>query len=325
MKILVTGGAGYIGSHIVLELTKSNHQVVVLDNLSTGNQDAVPLDVDFYQGDLLDKEILKRIFLEHKIDVVIHTSAKLIVPESVSQPLEYFENNVQGMITLLKAMKEHNVKNIVFSSTAAVYGNPTRTPVEEDDLKNPLSPYGTSKRSCEWLIEAAHRAYGFNYVIFRYFNVAGADASLSIGQATKGKPLTHLIPAVIETHLGQRAELLVYGTDYDTPDGTCIRDYIHVSDVAVAHVKGAEYAFSGKSNIFNLGSQSGFSVKQVIETTEKIVGQKINHTYVGRRDGDPAVLLASNLRAKSELGFTPQYSLEEMIKSDLDWRKNRRF
>lgn len=325
MKILVTGGAGYIGSHIVLELIRSNYQVVVLDNLSTGNQDSIPQGVDFYHGDLLDKELLEQIFLEQKIDVVIHASAKLIVPESVSMPLEYFENNVQGMITLLKAMKKYNVKNIVFSSTAAVYGNPVKTPIDEDDLKIPLSPYGTSKRSCEWLIEAAHKAYGINYVIFRYFNVAGADSTLSIGQATKGKPLTHLIPAVIETFLGQRPELLVYGNNYDTFDGTCIRDYIHVSDVAKAHVKGAEYAFSNKSNIFNLGSQSGFSVKQVIDTAEKVLGQKINHRFVEPREGDPSVLLASNLRVKNELGFTPQHTLEEMIKTDLEWRKNRRF
>lgn len=324
MKILVTGGAGYIGSHSVYELIKAGHEVVVLDNLSTGNKEAVHPQATFVLGDQRDEKLLDEVFSKNKFDAVMHFSAKLIVPESVEQPIEYFENNVHGVAVLLAAMNRHNVKNIVFSSTAAVYGEPKRIPILEDDQKQPINPYGQSKLACEWLIEGAHVAYKINYVIFRYFNVAGADASGDIGLSGKGRQLTHLIPVILESHLGIRPKMTVFGTDYETKDGTCVRDYIHITDLARAHVLGVEYAAKGNSNTFNLGSKNGFTVKEVLEATEKL-GHKVNYEFGPRRAGDPANLVASNERAVSILNWKPTFSLEEMIESDLNWRKNKKF
>lgn len=325
MKILVTGGAGYIGSHAVYELIRDGHDVIVLDNLSTGNKEAIHKDAKFVEADQLDKAALNKVFSDNKFDVVMHFSAKLIVPESVEHPLEYFENNVTGVRLILETMKNHGVKNIVFSSTAAVYGDQDKDVLTEDIPKTPINPYGASKLSCEWLIEASAKAYDMNYVIFRYFNVAGADKSGEIGQATKGRELTHLIPVVIEAASGIRPEMQVFGDDYPTQDGTCIRDYIHVTDLAKAHVLGAKYAFNGKSNIFNLGSKNGFSVKDVIDTSSKVLNKDIPHTIVGRRAGDPAKLVASNDKAKEELNWSPELTLEEMIKSDNTWRNDKKF
>ena len=300
--------------------------MVVLDDLSTGNVEAIHKDAKFYEGDQRDIELLNKIFTENQIDIVMHFSAKLIVPESVEMPIEYFENNVHGVAILLKAMKNNNIKNIVFSSTAAVYGEPERAPIFEDDRKEPLSPYGASKLSCEWLIQGASKAHDMNYVIFRYFNVAGADKSGNIGQATKGRVLTHLIPVAIEAVTGQRDSMKIFGDDYDTRDGSCIRDYIHVTDLAKAHIKGAKYAFNeNKSGIFNLGSKDGFTVKEIINNVEKVTGKKVPYSIGERRKGDPAILIASNDRAKNELSFEIENSLEEIINSDYKWRTNKKF
>lgn len=324
MKILVTGGAGYIGSHSVYELIKAKHEVVVLDNLSTGNKEAIHPEAKFVFGDQRDEALLEKVFTENKFDAVMHFSAKLIVPESVEQPIEYFENNVHGVAVLLAAMKKHNVKNIVFSSTAAVYGEPKRVPIMEDDSKEPINPYGQSKLACEWLIQGAQVAYGINAVIFRYFNVAGADVSGNIGLSGKGRQLTHLIPVILESHLGIRPKMTVFGTDYETKDGTCVRDYIHITDLAKAHVLGVEYAAKGNSNVFNLGSKNGFTVKEVLAATENL-GHQVNYEFGPRRAGDPAQLIASNDRATSILGWKPEFTLEQMIESDLNWRKNKKF
>lgn len=325
MKVLVTGGAGYIGSHAVYELIRDGHVVVVLDDLSTGNIEAIHKDAKFYEGSQLDSNLLEKIFKENKIEVVMHFSAKLIVPESVEQPITYFENNVHGVATLLESMKNNNVKNIVFSSTAAVYGDLKKEVLFEDETTNPINPYGQSKLSCEWLIKSAAKAHNMNYVIFRYFNVAGADASKEIGQSTKGKKLTHLIPVVIETALGERKFMEIFGSDYNTHDGTCIRDYIHVTDLAKAHILGAKYTMKNKSDTFNLGSNKGYSVQQVVDTTSKLLSKDINHKISPRRKGDPAILVASNEKAKKELGFKITHNLEEIISSDLDWRTNKKF
>ena len=276
MKILVTGGAGYIGSHAVYELIRDGIEVVVLDNLSTGNKEAIHSKALFYEGDQKDENLLNKIFKENQIDAVMHFSAKLKVPDSVSHPIEYFNNNVHGVEVLLMAMKNNNVKNIVFSSTAAVYGDVKGDkPLVEELPLLPINPYGQSKLACEWLIQSAAYAHGMNYVIFRYFNVAGADKSREIGQATKGGELTHLIPVVIEAQSGIRDNMTIYGNDYKTKDGTCVRDYIHVTDLAKAHVLGVKRAISNKSGVFNLGSRFGFSVQEVVDAAEIVIGKKV--------------------------------------------------
>ena len=326
MRVLVTGGAGYIGSHAVYELIREGNEVVVLDDLSTGNQEAIHEKSKFYKGDQRDGALLDRIFNENKIDVVMHFSAKLIVPESVEQPINYFENNVHGVAVLLEAMKRNNIKNIVFSSTAATYGDAKLDrPLKESDPTQPINPYGESKLACEWLIKGAANAFDMNYVIFRYFNVAGADESGMIGQATKGRELTHLIPVVIEAQSGIRPELQVFGNDYKTRDGSCIRDYIHVTDIAKAHILGAKYAATGKSNIFNLGSKNGYSVMEVIASAEKVLNKTVPHKITSRRVGDPAILVADNKKVAKELNFKTNYTLEQMIKSDNQWRNNKKF
>lgn len=321
MKILVIGGAGYIGSHAVAQLIDDKHEVVVFDNLATGNAKAVHPQATFIEGDQLNQTALEKVFQKHQFDVVMHLAGKLIVPESVKEPIEYFENNVHGVALLLAAMRKYKVKNIVFSSTAAVYGNPQRVPAQEDDVKLPINPYGASKLACEWLIEGASKAHGFNYVIFRYFNVAGADPNGNIGQATKNRTLTHLVPVVIETVLQIRLHMNIFGLDYDTRDGSCVRDYIHVVDLARAHLIGAKYAMSGKSGTYNLGSQTGFSVKEIIDTTEKVLKKPVNFQKAPRRAGDPATLVADVSKVKQELQFELNYSLADMISSDYQWRE----
>lgn len=329
MKILVVGGAGYIGSHVVYELLRAHYEVVVFDNLSTGNRAAVPKGVRFVQGDLLSKQDVNKVMSEHVFDAVMHFAAKLIVPESIEQPIMYYENNVYGLCVLLEAMKNRGVKNFVFSSTAAVYGQPefqdTDQIVHEQTMMEPINPYGKSKKAAEDLVIAACVAHGMNYMIFRYFNVAGADESQEIGLSSKCQ-LTHLIPVVMETLLGQRSHCLVYGTDYATPDGTCIRDYIHVTDLARAHVLGVRYlAEQQNSDIINLGTGSGFSVLEIIAAAEQAVGSKVNYLLEKRRAGDPAVLVASNDKAKQLLGWVPQLTLEDILMSDHTWRKNRKY
>ncbi|MBQ3142529.1 MAG: UDP-glucose 4-epimerase GalE [Bacilli bacterium] len=322
MKVCVIGGAGYIGSHAVYELIRDKHEVVVIDNLSTGDKKFVHKDAKFYLGDITKENELDKIFKEEcrikPFDVVMHFAAKLIVPESMEMPLEYYHNNVEGVRLMLKTMVNYNIKNIIFSSTAAVYGNASEEPCTEESLTNPESPYGDSKLACEKLIKWVCKRYDMNYCIFRYFNVAGADESLEIGLLKDN--LTHLIPIAVQTALGLREKMVVFGEDYDTRDGSCIRDYIHVSDLAKAHVLGAKYIFeNNKSILCNLGSNKGYTVKEVIKEVEKFM--PVNYEIGPRRPGDPAVVLASNQKAKEILGWNPIYNLEDMIRTDLEFRK----
>jgi UDP-glucose 4-epimerase len=317
MKVLVVGGAGYIGSHAVNELIKDRQEVVILDNLSSGYMDLVHPKAKFYLGDIRNKKDVSNVFDHEKIDVVMHFAAKIIVPESIKIPLEYYYNNVEGVRVLLEVMNEHNVKRIVFSSTAAVYGEASGI-CYEDSTTKPINPYGETKLACEKLISWVALAHDFKYVIFRYFNVAGADPSLKIGLMKD--QLTHLIPVAIQGILGIREKLIIYGNDYPTKDGTCIRDYIHVGDLAYAHVLGAHYLMNGgNSEIMNLGSNSGFTVLEVAHTVNQIAPLKVE---IGpRRDGDPAELIASNEKAKRILKWTPKYSLEDIVKHDYLYRK----
>lgn len=319
MKVLVIGGAGYIGSHAVYELIRDNNEVIVMDNLSTGKEEMIHKSAKFYFGDITKKEDLDKVFSSEKnIDVVMHFAAKLIVPESVKMPLEYYYNNVEGVRLMLDAMIRHGVKNVVFSSTAAVYGEPVKPICEEDDITLPINPYGASKLATENMIKWVCNAYNMNYCIFRYFNVAGADKSLEIGLDKDN--LTHLVPIVTQTILGLRDKMKVFGDNYDTKDGTCIRDYIHVSDLAQAHILGAKYILNNnKSILVNLGSNNGYSVKEVIDAAS-IYG-KVNYEIVERREGDPAKLIASNSKAKELLGWIPKYTLDDMIKTDLEFRR----
>jgi len=318
MKVLVVGGAGYIGSHAVLELIKAQHEVLVFDNLSSGFQDMVAKEATLIIGDIRDKQTLDRVFQIHKdIEVVMHFAAKIVVPESVEQPLEYYSNNVEGVRILLDSMQEHNIKNIVFSSTAAVYGEASGV-CYEDDPTHPINPYGETKLATERMIKWVTEAYGMKYLIFRYFNVAGADHSLKVG--LKKDQLTHLIPVAIQALIGLRDKLLIYGNNYDTEDGTCVRDYIHVSDLAFAHVLGAEYLSNGgSSTTINLGSNQGYSVLDVAKTVQKL--GNMHYEITERRPGDPAQLIASNDKAKTILKWTPKYGLEDIIRSDYEFRK----
>ncbi len=317
MNVLVVGGAGYIGSHTVYELIRANHHVIVFDNLSTGHREFVPSKALFYKGDITKKEDLNVVFNKEKIDAVMHFAAKIVVPESVEQPLSYYYNNVEGVRVLLEVMKEHHVKTFIFSSTAAVYGEANGVCHEEDELA-PINPYGETKLAVEKMVKWAANAYQMHYVIFRYFNVAGADKTLEIGYKVD-KP-THLIPIANEAALGIRDHLDIYGDDYETRDGTCIRDYVHVTDLAQAHVLGVEYLYrGGHSVIMNLGSNQGFSIKEVVKTLEGI--HPVKYQYADRRPGDPAILVASNDKAKNILGWSPKHTLADMIKSDLDFHK----
>jgi UDP-glucose 4-epimerase len=317
MRVLVVGGAGYIGSHTVYELIKDGQEVVILDNLSSGYMELVHPKAIFYKGDIRHKEDIIQVFKKEQIDVVMHFAAKIVVPESVEIPLEYYYNNVEGVRILLEVMNEFNVKKIVFSSTAAVYGE-AQGVCHEDDVTKPINPYGETKLTTEKMIKWVSEAHGFNYVIFRYFNVAGADESLKIGLMKD--QLTHLIPVAIQGIIGLRDHLTIYGNDYPTKDGTCVRDYIHVSDLAYAHVLGARYlANGGQSETMNLGSNAGFTVLEVAKAVDEIAPLKV--VMGPRRAGDPAELIASNDKAKKILGWSPKYNLQDIVKSDYLYRK----
>ena len=325
VKVLVIGGAGYIGSHAVYEMVRAGHEVVVMDNLSTGSRAMVHHAATFRAGDIRVAGDLRQVFSseqrEHAppFDVVLHFAAKLVVPESMTQPLEYYHNNVEGVRLMLTAMTDFHVRNVVFSSTAAVYGSPDGdgTCVEETPTK-PINPYGATKLAAEDLIRWVAAANDMNYCIFRYFNVAGADASLEIGLLKDN--LTHLIPVALQTGLGLRDSMTVLGSDYPTPDGTCIRDYVHVTDLARAHVLGAQYLMDTNTSLLaNLGSGTGFSVTEVLAEAERQI--HVPHTYGERRPGDPAKLIASNALAKSALGWEPTLNLNDIISSDLAFRR----
>jgi UDP-glucose 4-epimerase len=316
--ILVVGGAGYIGSHLVKELVK-DREVVVLDNLSTGHRWAVDERAHFVQGDLGNQNDLDVLFSTYSIEAVMHFAANSLVGESVVDPIKYYENNVASTLTLLKAMKKYGVKNFIFSSTAATYGIPDVEIITEDTPTNPINPYGRSKLMVEQVLADYAKAYGLHYVVLRYFNAAGAYETAEIGE--DHHPETHLIPIILQHLLGKRESIAVFGTDYPTRDGTCIRDYIHVADLASAHILALEALLSDKkeSATYNLGNGLGYSVKEVIETCEKVTGKKANAIMSDRREGDPARLVASSGKIDKELGWKAQFSLEEIISSAWKW------
>lgn len=321
MNILVIGGAGYIGSIFIEEIIKKkkNIKVIILDDLSTGFKENINPKAKFYEGCQSDYNLLSSILIKEKIDFIFHFAAKLVVGESVFKPIEYYENNVGGVLNIVKCMRDCKVNNIVFSSTAAVYGNPSEKdiPIKEDSYKDPINPYGSSKLADEYLLKGANEAYGINYGILRYFNVAGA--SKNYGSRMENPTL--LIP-VINKSLLIGGEMKVFGNNYKTRDGSCIRDYIHVVDLAQAHIQMMDYMLKNKkSNIVNLGTSKGFTVLEVINEVEKTLKKKVNYKITGRRKGDPAILITKNSKAKKDLGWTPKYKLSDMIKSDFEFRK----
>ncbi len=322
MSILVCGGAGYIGSHMVDELLKRGEEPIVVDNLRTGHRQSVPQNVKFYNEDIRDSKALDKIFTENSIEAVIHFAACSLVGESMEKPLMYLNNNVYGMQVLLEAMVKNKVDKIVFSSSAATYGEPKRVPIKEDDPTEPTNPYGESKRTMEKMMKWVSLIHGVRYVSLRYFNVAGAAEDGHIGEAHD--PESHLVPIILQVPLKKREAITIYGEDYPTKDGTCVRDYVHVVDLADAHMKALNYLRQGnKSDIFNLGSGNGFSVKEMIDAAEKATGEKIKVIKGKRRAGDPAQLVASSEKAEKILGWKPKYTdMESIIRTAWIWHKN---
>lgn len=323
MSILLTGGAGYIGSHAVRYFLNQNEEVIVVDNLQSGHKSLNSIDIEhFYQIDLRDKEELDRVFKTHNIEAVIHFAANSLVGESMEKPYEYFHNNVYGMMCLLGVMKENNVKKIVFSSTAATYGEPKNIPISEENETNPTNTYGETKLAMEKMMKWFDQGYDIKYVSLRYFNAAGAHESGNIGE--DHDPETHLIPLTLQVPLGQREKIYMFGDDYPTADGTCVRDYIHVMDLASAHFLALEYLRKdNQSEIFNLGNGNGYSVKEVIDAARKVTNHPIPAEVKARRAGDPAILIASSEKAKRILGWKPQFdSLEKIITDAWNWHKN---
>ncbi|WP_156087581.1 UDP-glucose 4-epimerase GalE [Lysobacter sp. Root667] len=320
MNVLVCGGAGYIGSHMVRRLAAAGHQVTVFDNLSTGHREAVA-GAELVVGDLLDPSALAQLFGQRRFDAVVHFAARSLVGESVAQPYLYYENNVVGSLNLLRAMREAGVERIVFSSTAAVFGHPECEPIDEDHPTRPINPYGASKLMVERLLADAAQAYGLRSVSLRYFNAAGAATEGGIGEAHE--PETHLIPNVLRSALGRGPALKVFGTDYPTRDGTCVRDYVHVDDLCEAHL--AALRFMGETagaHLFNLGNGQGFSVLEVLDAAARVAGAKIDYETAPRRAGDPAVLVASSRKAREQLGWSPQHTdIEAIIASAWNWHR----
>lgn len=321
MQILVLGGAGYIGSHTVSELIDAGEQVVIIDNLETGHIEAVHPKARFYQGDIRDRNFLDSVFEKEPVDAVIHFAANSLVGESMTNPLKYYDNNLYGTKVLLESMVAHNIDKIVFSSTAATYGEPENIPILESDRTEPTNPYGETKLSMEKMMKWTGVAHGLRYVALRYFNACGAHISGEIGEAHN--PETHLIPLILQVPNGQRDYISIFGEDYDTKDGTCVRDYIHVTDLAQAHILAVRYLMEGgRSDVFNLGNGVGFTVKEVIETARKVTGHPIPAQVAPRRAGDPAKLIASSEKAKQVLGWRPEHAeLEEIIATAWKWHK----
>ncbi|MBQ6773052.1 MAG: UDP-glucose 4-epimerase GalE [Synergistaceae bacterium] len=322
MSVLICGGAGYIGSHNVRAFTAHGEDVIVIDNLATGHRASLPENIKFYEGDIRDGLILDKIFTENNIEAVIHFCAFSLVGESVEKPLKYFNNNVGGMISLLEAMQRNNVKRIIFSSTAATYGEPDKIPILETDPTRPTNPYGESKLIMEKMIHWAGLQHNIKYVALRYFNVAGAWHDGSIGE--DHHPETHLVPLILQVPLGKRKSITVYGNDYNTPDGTCIRDYVHVEDLAKAHIQALEYLRNGgSSNIFNLGSGDGYSVMEMINAAREATGHEIPLEIGSRRAGDPARLVADSHKAHEVLGWVPEITdMKDIIASAWKWHKS---
>lgn len=322
MSILVLGGAGYIGSHAVYQLIEQGEDVVVIDNLQTGHRDAVHPKATFYEGDIRNIDFLRTVFKEQSIQAVLHFAANSLVGESMEKPLQYFDNNVYGTQVLLQAMTEFKIDKIIFSSTAATYGNVTTMPITEDTPTSPTNAYGETKLTMEKLIKWCEQAHGIRYVSLRYFNVAGAREDGVFGE--DHTPETHLVPIILQTALGQRKEITIFGDDYNTEDGTCIRDYIHVEDLIEAHLLALKYLTNGgASNIFNLGSNHGFSVKEMIEEARKVTGHPIPAVLGERRAGDPDILIASSEKAKTILGWAPKRTaISKIIEDAWHWHVN---
>lgn len=319
-SILVTGGAGYIGSHTVKELIEQGKKVVVLDNLQKGHIGSIN-DVDFINGDIVDEKLVSRVIKEYGVESVIHFAADSLVGESMKNPAKYYYNNVVKTINFLNTIIKKDIKKIVFSSTAAVYGEPKKVPISEDLETKPTNVYGSTKLMIENILKDYDLAYGLKYVSLRYFNAAGAYEGGYIGE--DHSPETHLIPIIMQVLLGRRDKIYIFGSDYNTKDGTCIRDYIHVTDLANAHILALEALEKGMdSNIYNLGCGEGYSVKEVIDTVEKVTQLEVNKEEAKRRPGDPAKLIASSERIKKELDWNPKYNLEDIIKTAWNWHKN---
>ena len=319
MNILVTGGAGYIGSHAVRQLREAGHSVVVLDSLVTGHRNAVPDDVPFYRYDLAQTDSIAELLVKHRIECVMHFAALIQVGESVQLPLMYYANNTAGAISLLTAMRKAGVKKFVFSSTAATYGEPEEVPIYETTPQNPINPYGRSKWFVEQvLFDEAHADPAFAFTIFRYFNVAGATADGTIGEAHDVE--THLIPNILFAAMGKKDKISVFGADYPTPDGTCIRDYVHVDDLVNAHLSAMNALAPGDARVYNLGSGSGYSVREMLDAATAVTHCDIPTEYIGRREGDPAILVTNSDKVKRELGWKPKYSdMQEIIETAWRW------
>ena len=319
-QILVVGGAGYIGTHMVKDLLRAGYSVVVLDNLSKGHRELIPGGV-FVEGDLGDSALLDRLFTQHDICAVMHFAAFSLVGESVQEPLAYYRNNVARTVELLDAMRRHDITRFIFSSTAAVYGEPVTTPIQEDHPLQPTNPYGASKLAVERMLSDCAAAYGLRYIALRYFNAAGADAEGGLGE--RHEPESHLIPLVLQTATGERDAIQIYGADYPTPDGTCLRDYVHVSDLAQAHLLALQSLLGDGANaIFNLGNSKGYSVREVIDIACRITARPIATRSAARRPGDPAALVADSGKIRKALGWQPRYEqLESIIASAWDWHQ----
>ncbi len=321
MAVLVTGGAGYIGSHMVLALLDAGERVVVVDDLSTGFRSAVPPNVALVEGDFGDQPLVERAIAEHGVDAIAHFAARIVVPDSVADPLGYYLNNTAKARNLIESAVRSGVERFIFSSTAAVYGETDAGLVTEDRPLNPVSPYGRSKLMVEWMLEDAGRAHDLRAVVLRYFNVAGADPKGRAGQSTKDA--THLIKVAVQTALGRRARMQIYGDDYPTPDGTCLRDYIQVTDLAAAHMDALRHLRGGGASLTcNVGYARGYSVKEVVEVVRRVSGVDVEAVISPRRAGDPAAIVASNDRIRAELGWTPKHDdLDAIVAQALDWER----
>ncbi|MDQ0298146.1 UDP-glucose 4-epimerase [Salibacterium salarium] len=321
MSVLIVGGAGYIGSHAVHQLLDKGKQPVIVDNLQTGHKEAIPRGAVFYEGDIRDREFMRNVFKRKRITQVMMFAAHSLVGESMEKPLEYFDNNVYGTQVLLETMIEAGVREIVFSSTAAVYGEPEKVPITEEAPTKPENPYGETKLAMEKMMKWCEKAHGLRYVSLRYFNVAGARAGGKVGE--DHRPETHLVPIILEVALGKRDAITIFGSDYSTPDGTCIRDYVHVEDLIAAHIKALHYLKEGgDSNIFNLGSSEGFSVKEMVEAARQVTGKDIPQQMGARRAGDPARLIASSDKARQVLNWEPKRTdVQTIVKDAWNWHQ----
>jgi UDP-glucose 4-epimerase len=324
MKVLVTGGAGYIGSHTVKMLIEKGHKVIVFDNLSRGHIESVPKGVPFEKVDILDIKELNSVFKKYNFDSIIHFAAFAYVGESVENPAMYFRNNVSGSSNLIKIANENGVKKFIFSSTCSLYGNPEIIPISEKESIKPINPYAKTKHLVEEILGFYDTSFGMKYAALRYFNAAGASDDSSIGESHDPEP--HLIPLVLFSALGKRDNIKIYGNDYNTKDGTCIRDYIHVNDLADAHIKALELLDSGNdSEKINLGTGNGYSVLEIIDKAREITGKEIKSVITDRRSGDPDILVADNKKAKEVLGWIPKYNLEKIIETAWKWHRNQKF